>query len=1523
MSKAGIQSNRGDGYQTLVAFDWALTVLIDSDYQWIEIDSVSISVDDVIIGKVDGTRICCQCKKNQTLHKAWSISDLADELGKACSLLASDPKSAVRFYSRSTFGELSALREYSTNYPDELAYQSNLGKAHRNTDIALKNLLIKRVPSISTYQFLQRTTFVISEDLDRMEAMLFERLRQLVSNHSAAYNALWTRLDQLGMRVNGNGNGSTTQHRLTKADLKALLAQAGSMLSPPMDIVEARTLFNSTSSIGRSWRRDIGDERISSPLVSQLIDAIDAKHRSILLTGSPGSGKTCVMLAVQDALEQLSQIRPDLLPLFIQSREFADVVTAQDRQAHGLPEQWVERAARLAENMHVVVMIDSLDVLSIARENSVLAYFLAQVDRLLQVPNVTVVTACRDFDRQYDYRIAQRTWEKEFTCRPLDWDTEIAPLLAKLSVDALCIDAATRELIRNPRELALYVELAQQGGSFNVITSQALAQRYLSTIVEANSALGNVAMQAIEAIAAEMLKSRSLAVPRQRFAASQDIQRVLLSHDVLHKTEDGQLTFGHQTLLDVLVISGALRRGVTLNEFIHGLVPVPFVRPSIRNFVAQLATGDRREFRKQLRTVLTGKHAFHVRRLVAETLAEQGPHDDDWMLIRDLRSQHRDVFQVIYTQAVRVDWHYFWMKHLVPVLIDTHDTDGLVIHAGQVSKWKNDDAAGVMSFWTAVMATDGVDKTRLVNSMAHAITEIHVDHLALCVPLLLELLKLPRQKHSFLGCALAYCVQSGGVDDVFLWHYIAGEVSNEDVLAYRFDKKLHCQPHEFSNHNEKFILYRMQESVVLLDLAIASIERWGEIKRSPFGEVPISYRSGFLSVTSYDDAHAQIDHRHVDSERILMDAVEAAIVHHAKAQSEWWQENRERLCFSSEGALRYFAILACIGAPATNVDAIGRMLSDKELLESDLSYELGTLMKRTFLNLDAATQDSIQTTVLALHQETTTDPRYHSWILKKQAQLILTIPCHLRSPDAQVVLNEYEKDTWPVVREPNIGLRGGIVSAPFSFEVFLDASDDVVLRLLDHYKGYVRNSFDDFLVGGENEVGSQLGGAASRDPSRFVRLLSVNFERISDRFRDDIMDGVATYLAHRYGNLQPSGPWSPKVEPDAATLAQQILNELERCPSHWHHNHVASKAIQCCAHVVAPEDADRLVSLARSFSTLSEESPILGDSGDLLTTGINMSRGNAAEALIIMANQFDENGVLWPESLPSALRLFAVDAHPAIRALLLRRMPILQINHPGLGWELFGLAMLGSTHGLWSVAEPCLYYAYDQRFEIVALWLERLYREGSGKDLETWGRISALAVLSSQVDCFVLLAELKTKDADHAWHGAAGVWTHSGNIQQHRELCIAGLEAGLNAENRHAIVVARKFSNVFRETTPLVALPSELIRRCFCLLETEADSSRGDIFGVDAWLNVTSLRDPMYALEVTEIYLDFVLRTKPYVYDFENNLTQLLTHLFMQAEEQEELDGGTMLQRVVAIQDALMALGVDSVNGWLKAAERP
>ena len=72
MSLAGVRSNRGDHYQTLVAFDWALSILVSNNYLWLEVDSTSldasgkpISVDDVVIGGADGNLIACQCKKNQ------------------------------------------------------------------------------------------------------------------------------------------------------------------------------------------------------------------------------------------------------------------------------------------------------------------------------------------------------------------------------------------------------------------------------------------------------------------------------------------------------------------------------------------------------------------------------------------------------------------------------------------------------------------------------------------------------------------------------------------------------------------------------------------------------------------------------------------------------------------------------------------------------------------------------------------------------------------------------------------------------------------------------------------------------------------------------------------------------------------------------------------------------------------------------------------------------------------------------------------------------------------------------------------------------------------------------------------------------------------------------------------------------------------------------------------------------------------------------------------------------------------
>ena len=1522
MSIAGVRSNRGDGYQTLVAFDWALTVLSDEDYQWLEIDSITYDVDDVVVGKSDGVKIACQCKKNQTDFKAWAIADLADELDKAVRLLASNRDIKVRFYSRNNFGDLAKLKEHAETQSDENNYRSSLGKEHRVVDGALSARLVSSASSLSSFEFLCRTSFVTSDDMDRMMELLHERLRNLVSNPDSAFNALWTRLDQLGARIARDGSSTAPQHRLTKSDLKAIIQHSGATLVPPMDIAEICDSFFDTSAIGRSWRRDIAGLRINNPAVDELLAAIDAQKRAILLTGLPGSGKTCVMLALQEALEERTEVRSDLVSLFIQSREFADLANSEDRQSIGLPEQWVEKSARLADHARVIVVIDSLDVLSIARDHRVLQYFLAQIDRLLLIPNITVVTACRDFDRHYDRRIAERQWGYELKCQPLSWEDVIEPLLNKLEIATSPIDAATRLLIKNPRELALFVELAQREGSFNVVTSQALAQRYLDIIVRANDGLGDAAIQAIEAVAAEMLTQRSLAIPYQRFSASQEVRRILCSLNVLQETQDGKLTFGHQTLLDVLVISGAMRSGATLNEFIQGLPPVPFVRPSIRSFVGQLAVGGRLGFRRQLRAVLTGNAAFHIRRLVAESFAEQPPQDEDWPLIRDLREKHRDVFQVIYALAGGIEWHRFWLNNLVPFLKEMQDAEGLTGHGYRIAQWSNEDTVGVLSYWLEMLSLDWLDCNEIADRLAINLSEIKSENIHLAVPLLRRLLEMPKSEHSFLGRVIAKCVMTSAVGDAWLWSYIADGICDKDIPEYRLGNKLRCQAHEFGDEGKSFLIKRMEQSTVLLDLAIQSIQHWSNYRASRYGENRIEYRRGFLSNTSYEDVHSQRDFDHSDSLDILFEAVEGAVLKHASMNSQWWQENRALLHLNCEGALLYFAILAYTSSPHSNIDLIGNMLCDPRLLEFEFSFELGALIQSAFGMLAAPVQDIVMTNILNMWGEEFPNDS-GLWILRSKAELIIAIPCHLRSPAVQAVLDAYEKVAGILIHQPDIHPRGGMVGAPFSFEVFLDSSDSGILRLITHYHGHSEFCGVDFLIGGEREVGWQLREAASRNPSRFLNLLSLHWGDIPDRFRDDIMDGATTYLAHRYGRLQANEEWRPVEEPDASVLAKIILGEIEKHPSQWHRRRSAAKALQVCANVIEDAQAvEKLIFLAIGFIGLYEEDPIHGDSVDLIDLGINMAKGNVSDALMTLANKFLERGNELPELLVGALKHFASDKHAAIRAMILRRLPYFQSKSLSLGWDLFNLAMKESND-LWQVAEPCLYYSYRNNFAMVKPLLARIRDDGHGKDLESWGRISALATMTQSIIDTDFLADLSALDSTAAWEGATTVWANAANIRQHRNLCIAGLEWGLNASAPHALAVAKTMVRIFSGGIPAISVPIRIVQSYFSVLDSDDTKRHHESYEFHHWLNATSQKDPELALAATEIYLEYAGRNKVHIYDYKNSLTQLMTRLFAEAEELEESDSGALLLRVVTMQDTLLSLGVNGIVDWLKAAERP
>lgn len=235
---------------------------------------------------------------------------------------------------------------------------------------------------------------------------------------------------------------------------------------------------------------------------------------------------------------------------------------------------------------------------------------------------------------------------------------------------------------------------------------------------------------------------------------------------------------------------------------------------------------------------------------------------------------------------------------------------------------------------------------------------------------------------------------------------------------------------------------------------------------------------------------------------------------------------------------------------------------------------------------------------------------------------------------------------------------------------------------------------------------------------------------------------------------------------------------------------------------------------------------------------------------------------------------------------------------------------------------PCLYYAYHKNFEIVSPFLERIRADGSDKDMEVWGRISALAVLSGHIDLSCFLEELSALDNSEAWKGASDVWTNSENIKQHREKCLAGIEAGLNASQERSSIVANRLERIFHDNKPPVVVPLHFIKRCFEIFNNDDQNKHSRLFGFSEWLNAISHSNPALALDSATIYVEYIKNCNTHFYDYKDEMMHLMTHLFREAEEREESDQGEMLSRVVKLQDCLLAIGLNSVNDWFHAVER-
>lgn len=1043
MSIAGTRSTQGDEYQLRIALHWLIRLLSDNSINAIQAESsgvpgedFKVTVDDVVVLYVDGRSSFIQAKKNQPNFQHWSLSDkvLQEELLKSRNQLESKDDSTVIFYSRSPFGKLQKLVEGCRYYPDFPTFKRDAPNTLTQPLAELSGIIERTEEQV--FSLALRIVFGPLHGYDDWDRQNWADFDNIYPNADKALPIL--------ERFLGSHQGKlrNATHVITRADVVAELSRHGIYPTPKRDEAEILSAFSRASCIGRNWLRTIGGETIPREELSNLVNFIEQGIRTILLTDRPGSGKTCLLLDLVDHIEKESLWGL----LFIKGDQFADCTNETNLNDLGLPYDIVGQCARLAGFRKVVVVIDSLDVLSISRQHGVLKLFLGLIDRLEKVEGLSIVVACRDFDLKYDPLSRGRKWQQTVTIGGLDFDRVVSPLLQRWGLDPDSLRPELRDLLQLPQNLRLFEKIAKHGSVAAPLTAYELNECYLEEIVEKDSILGMQALSALQEMALRLLRQRTQNFPRSSFSSDDSTLQRLISQEVLFDPSPGTLGFSHQTLVENLIVRSELARGSGLVEFICEHPPLPFIRPTVRAFLFFLRARQPDVFRRQIRAVIADDRvAYHIKRLVAESLAEIIPSREDWPLLRHLFREHPDLFRRLFWRIEAETWFEFITLDWLPEAKNAPDNQNWLWQFVRLLKqWVNCYPERVIALWRDALAFIPPDPQNLVWEISDGLKKLDSLATAGVCELLVRLIEVSNSDHDLIGGALSRWVLATNSGDDLLWRYISKDINNEDLTKWNLGDKLHCEPHKF--HDEKFLSERLLQSDDLLTMALNDLEQWS-IAEDCYS-TKHELRSVFLHETSWQKQHSRHDVDHVDALRILLYGIEDALKYQSRQNSAWWQQNEPHFRASKEMSIRYFFIQAYKESIEYNLSGIETQLVDTDLLRySHLEYELGELMQMAYPYLPVNVQLANQDAIASLYaDETWGDEGPPEWCYENLCELYIWIPSIFRTVKTQIFLDTWQCRFGSMLPTPQILSRGGTVGAPISSQALLALSEETLFR---------------------------------------------------------------------------------------------------------------------------------------------------------------------------------------------------------------------------------------------------------------------------------------------------------------------------------------------------------------------------------------------------------------------------------------------------------------------------------------------
>ncbi|OOZ38045.1 hypothetical protein BOW53_16690 [Solemya pervernicosa gill symbiont] len=229
-------------------------------------------------------------------------------------------------------------------------------------------------------------------------------------------------------------------------------------------------------------------------------------------------------------------------------------------------------------------------------------------------------------------------------------------------------------------------------------------------------------------------------------------------------------------------------------------------------FILQLRISQPEIFSRHLRTALdTPDIAYHLKRLIVETLAEFDPQEDDIPLVRHISTKHHTIFTRLIDQPLTIKWFHLLRDSWLPSTLREQNSDTLRRFLLNLDRWINEDTESVLSIWHRALTEQWVESYSIAFHITHSLMKIEEWHHPEIRPLLETLISLGQKAdHESAGQPLSRLVTETDEHDDLLWSWITRDVPEALNSRRDISEHLHCSPHDF--HKKDFLEERLSGS---------------------------------------------------------------------------------------------------------------------------------------------------------------------------------------------------------------------------------------------------------------------------------------------------------------------------------------------------------------------------------------------------------------------------------------------------------------------------------------------------------------------------------------------------------------------------------------------------------------------------------------------------------------------------------------------------------------------------------------